>query len=118
MRPKIQPYGGTICKLYKCLVNQVKVVFNRTRWYKIIIGTVKQSYKNRMQIVFKPKKFFVHLRILYGKHVPNCVLCEIGLKALCCLSSISILQHSALSRDVTFAMLQNHGTGFQFIRPE
>ena len=42
---------GNICE---CPVNRVKVVFNRTRPYKTVLGTVRQLCKNCLQIVFKP----------------------------------------------------------------
>jgi len=44
---------GIIPKPSKCGVNRVKVVLNRTRPDQTVLGIGKQSYKNRMQIVFK-----------------------------------------------------------------
>ena len=49
--------GGALCKPCKCPVNRVKVgliVLGRNRPYYTVLGTVQQSYENRLQIVFKP----------------------------------------------------------------
>jgi len=44
-------FSGTVCKPCECRVNRVKVVFNRTRLYQTVLGTVRQSHKNRVQTV-------------------------------------------------------------------
>ena len=49
--------GVTVCKPCEGRVSRVKIVFyalDRTIPYLTVLGTVKQSYKNRVQILPKP----------------------------------------------------------------